>query len=461
MLISKLYYNEKELTRRSLDTLVKEGVEELTTALKLELEKQLLVRRKLEKAVGKSSYPKSTLVEKRRSQILALLNALHTVILRQEARRSKDLAGRREHLVDQVLLPEGAYCHALPITYSVLYSAVINSIAHLDLQAVGIAFPQWFLTRIVVRNSRQAISSGSKLNTEDFLKGGPAQFSRRRDLQNVPREVSFMDLLGNWVGFYTKGMKEVRLVYDKATRVLEAVRIDDGLLAAGQVAWSMDLSSVCRKSSFLAMNTPYPVNVRVAPASNKDTESVPYTLTLVVLPASIFQPTSLNMADTGTEAPYFEIQLTPVEAESQELSERAVSSETDSNSTALAMRSVAGGPHSVHTFAPTTIARTHNNSSSHPSLHTHSEHSHSTSTNRSNTAHTGPAEALRSSPRPRSTILRTAAGRTSTVKIDSEGQSLESLVFCRTVDLDRCLLDISDQGVIPLTPTTYLKLLSV
>jgi len=481
MLISKLHYNEKELQRRQLETLVKEGVEELSTILKTELEKALLERQKLQKALDKASFPKRTMLEKRRAQILPLLHALSATIQRLEARRSKDFTGPKVHLIDQLLAPEGAYSHALPITYSVLYSTVINSLAQLHQQAVGIPFPQYFLSRIVVKDAHHA---NTNINVEEFVKSGPAQFNRRKDLQNVPKQVSFMELLGNWVGFYTSGMQEVRLNYDKATRTLEAVRIDgDENLPAGQVAWSIDLSTICRKNSFLAMNTPYNVSVQVAQRGYLHTHFAPYTLTIAVLPASIFQPVSLHHSDYTAEEPYFEIQLAPLEAQviPHDLQDHANTSETDSNSTSMAMRSVASGPHSVTSFAPTTIARTHNNSSTHPSLHTRHTNNNSNqsisythpSTNNNTTNHslhtnttqtsqelTGPAQALRSSPRPRA-IPRAATSPASAASPETQDAPLESLVFCRTVDLDRCLYGFSDAGVMPLTPMTYLKLMSM
>jgi len=482
LLVSKLYYTEKELLQRPINTIVKEGLKELRALLKSELEKELLHRHDIKKVLNESiSLPKGTVYEKKRSQVLALINALDRAIVQQERRRERDSTASIVHLVDQVLQPEGAYSRATPITYSILYATVINAIANLgdhNLQAVGINFPQRFLTRIVVKNSPHGHmhrhNQTSVVNAEDFIKSGPVQFSRRKDLQNVPKEINFMDLLGDWVGFYSDGMQEVRIRYrkdkDKNTRVLEAVKIDsDQHLPAGEIAWSIDLNQISKKSKLLAMNTPYQVNVQVAQPGFTHVQSVPYTLTIVVLPASIFQPASdvalahlLTEQTQDIEAPYFELQLVPVEPERIEegFTDHSVPSDTITNSTAQAMRSINGGPQGTSTFAPTTIARTYNSSNTHPSLrspsHDHAQEEVSVSEGSSRYT-SGPRLTQRRSP-----VLRSpASGRNTVTSTDLEGgMALESLSFCRTVDLDRCLLDISDKGVTPLTPTTYLTIMN-
>ncbi len=482
LLISKLYYTEKELHQRSINTIVKEGLKELRTLLKSELEKELLHRHDIKKVLNESiSLPKGTGYEKKRSQVLALINALDRAIIQQERRRDRDPSASIVHLVDQVLQPEGAYSRATPITYSILYATVINAIANLgdhNLQAVGINFPQRFLTRIVVKNSplgHMHRHNQTVVNSEDFIKSGPAQFSRRKDLQNVPKEINFMDLLGDWVGFYSEGMQEVRIQYrkdkDKNTRVLEAVKIDsDQNLPAGEIAWSIDLNQISKKSKLLAMNTPYQVNVQVALPGYTHVQLVPYTLTIVVLPASIFQPASdvalahlLAEQTQDSDAPYFELQLVPVEPERVEegFTDHSVPSDAINNSTAQAMRSIHGGTQSASTFAPTTIARTYNSSNTHPSLRSQAsdpvEEDEVRGTEGSARYSTGPRLTQRRSP-----VLRSpASGRNTVASTDlGGGLALESLSFCRTVDLDRCLLDISDKGVTPLTPTTYLALMN-
>lgn len=479
LLVSKLYYNEQELLRRSIYSIIKDGMKELRTSLKQALEKELLDRHNLKKALQMDdAFPKGMINEKERSQILALINALHTAIIKQEARREKDHSAAIVHLVDQILQPDEVYCRATPITYSVLYSTVINAITNLgnhNLQAVGINFPQRFLTRIVVRNSQHGQFDRNKnqtVNSEEFIKSGPARFSRRRDLQNVPKEINFMDLLGDWVGFYNDGMQEVRIRYrkdkDQNLRVLEAVKIDnDQYLPAGEVAWSIDLNQVCKKSKLLAMNTPYHVNVQIAEPGHTDAQFVPYKLTIVVLPASIFQPASdvalahlLAEQVRDVEAPYFELQLVPVESERVEegFTDYSVPSDTITNSTALSMRSINGGPRRASTFAPTTIARTYNGSNNHPSLRTAPHDRPNSEEDQASPQYTaGP----RLTQRHKAVLRSSSAGRNTEATIEfGGGLALESLTFCRTVDLDRCLLDISDRGVTPLTPTTYLTIMN-
>lgn len=483
LLVSKLYYTEKELLKRSIDSITKDGIKELRALLKCELEIELLERQNIKKALSKSiSVPKGTVNQKDRSQILALINALDRAIMQFEARREYDPAASVVHLIDQVLQPEGVYSRATPITYSILYATVINAIANLgdhNLLAVGINFPQRFLTRIVVKNSLQNRlphrNQIPAVNSEEFIKSGPVRFSRRKDLQNVPKDINFMDLLGDWIGFYNDGMQEVRIRYRKDkennTRVLEAIKIDsDQYLPAGEIAWSIDLNQICKKTKLMAINTPYDVNVQIAQSGHIHAQYVPYTLTINVLPASIFQPASdvalahlLAEQTQSEEAPYFELSLKPVESKIvQGFTDSSIPSEAINNSTAHSMRSINSGSHSASTFPPTTIARTYNGHNTHPSLRSSPLHHPDDNTNvvvsSASRGGASPRLTQRRVPQPRSPT----AGRNTVANTDFGSELvLESLSFCRTVDLDRCLLYISEKGVIPLTPTTYLALMNV
>lgn len=502
MLISKLYYNEKELVQRALEPSVRKGIEDLAKAFRTELEWQFKERSKVEKSMNQESTSKATTVDKRRSQIFALIKALEATIQQQEARRLKDTSddAQPQLLLDQILQPDDIYSYPSPLTYAVLYCSVINSLPNLNIEAQGIYFLQRMLTRLVVKTPAKNLHRAGLIDAEEFVKIGPAQFNRRKDLTNVPREVNFVELLGNWIGFYGEGMKEVQLSYYKDKRLLQARRMDgDQYLPFGEVAWRMDLSDLCKKSNFLAMNTPYDVLVQIADSGFENPQFVPYTLTLVVLPASIFQPSSQSVEDgTSNTAPYIEMQLSPVLSSQRkeikpETTQPAAAVESESNSTVAAIRSHTGSDRGMSRgsgafVAPVrTILRTHNGANTHPSLYARHHGDETVLAGQTNSAagnvsyaqlrqveeeeeaaaaddHHTHSTALR----PRMPRVERAAAtrgggprsRNSSVETSAPQRALEPLVFCRTVDLDRCLLSVSEQGVIPLTPTTYLQFLS-
>jgi hypothetical protein len=235
-----------------------------------------------------------------------------------------------------------------------------------------------------------------------------------------------------------------------------------------------------------------------------------YTLTLQVLPASIFQPAVPTTAALST-APYFEIQLTPALNSDSDagfaVPADAAYPESEANSTSANMRASTDAASNAHLRRATTVVRTHTGSNSHPSLSTHGgshvdqdkENLHAdvstqTSAHESGvpdtafveatltgmkTVHSGDQTLPESAPGA-AQDASSAAVHTTSAEGGTESASAsaafpgslpgslpevqaqhppESLSFCRTVDLDRCLLDISDQGVVPLTPFTYLAIM--
>lgn len=495
LLISKLFYNEPQLKERNVDEIVQRGVDEYATAFKRELEQILSIGKKAmnnENAkMGNANRNRMSLLDKRRSQILPVIKALNAVIANMELRRLKGDDAYFEQLVDQVLQPDHIYNRGMPITYSVLYSAVLNSIDQLSVECVGIPFPRNFLSRIVVKDSyRYGRSSVAYDNftvpaaqvEQRFSKGG------RRDLTIMPvqAEVNFFHLLGNWVGFYSEGMQEVRLSFNKETQVLEARKLDgDQCVPSGEVTWRLDLSRICKKSNMLKVDTPYHVSVQIAEPGFLNPRHVLYTLQITVLSGTLFQPAS-QAVDPTSSSPYFELTLQPVITQAASYLNSSNFAELDDeqmqNSTAVNMRhGTSGGRQRRPNYyrSKVTVARTHNGQATHPSLTSHNAASNSASEQvfaenvafhaRGGGEQPEPLIAPQMPPNP--AVLSSARSSTSGFSKEGGGtliaheadvavlESLESLSFCRTPDLDRCLLDISDLGVVPLTPVTCLEIL--
>jgi hypothetical protein len=496
MLISKLHYNENELKTRDVESIIKNGIDNTAAALKYELERTLLDQRKRKKEAKKNSEKKDlTLFEKRSSSILLVINALNATIQKFEASRIKDADRDYEQLVDQILQPDEDYSRAMPITYSVLYCSVVNALPNLHVEAVGIPFPRNFLSRIVVKSPpKNFLSSGAVEPGKFGLSSRKGRVDKKDQI--VPSEMNIFHLLGNWVGFYSEGMQEVKIGFDPLTRQLVARKIDgDRCVPAGEVTWCLDLSRICKTSNMLEVGRPYEVSAQVAHPGYKSPQFVLYTLTLQVLPASIFQPAVPTTAALSA-APYVEIQLTPVLNSDVGFTvpTEAVLPESEANSTSANMRASTDTAGNAHLRRGTTVVRTHTGSSSHPSLSTHSGDRSAdkaasptdtsvqgsaghqegvTSSAFVETTLTGMKTAQSSSPQPEeltpnamhtpSTEAGTETSNTAFPEGTPEPQQalhpFESLSFCRTVDLDRCLLDISDQGVVPLTPFTYLAIM--
>lgn len=483
LLISKLYYNEKQLKERRVDEIVQKGIDEWAAAFKVELEQLLLAKQKVDTEnakMGNANRNRMSLLDKRRSQILPVINALNALILKQEARRLKSNDTEYEQLVDQILQPDSVYSRGMPITYSVVYSAVLNSIQQLNVECVGIPFPRNFLSRIVVKDAyRYGKSSVAydnfTLSSDQVEKRFTKGARKEHTAFPLQSEVNFFHLLGNWVGFYNEGMQEVRLSFNKETQVLEARKLDgDQFVPSGEITWRLDLGRICKKSNLLKVDTPYNVSVQIAQPGFTNPRYVLYTLKISVLSGSIFQPAS-QQTDPSNCSPYFELQLQPVITQTATYvnAPSTTEVEVEQNSTAINMRQGTGGTGGRQRpsyRSRTTVARTHNGQVTHPSLTSSSnavattpataeQHAHNTSY----CAHGGSehTEPLLVPQLPAVSASANIAPGTHSAGVADESilEALETLSFCRTPDLDRCLLDISDQGVIPLTPLTCLEVL--
>ncbi|KAJ1428013.1 hypothetical protein B484DRAFT_431389 [Ochromonadaceae sp. CCMP2298] len=500
LLISKLFYSAEELQYRDVDAIVAEGVETYAAVLRAEVERRLREKQAREDiaAINLASYqraqesssgspkrsnfpqltPPASLLERRRRLLLQVINALNTVILEREAVRP--VGEDYEHLMDRVFQPEFAYYRGMPITYAAVWGAVLNSL-HCSVQAVGVAFPRNFLSRLVVRHDGEwseanadqvkgkgppaggdkSSSAGDEaLSLIDVLFGSgtapaytPATRRRRRkssaalnaallldaeqheqrlaleagvapDLAQAQaqaqalgelEEVGLRQLEGEWVGFYGSGLQEVRVFFNTQTRCLEALKVDgDECVPAGEVTWSLDVSGVARGGAVLKVGAQYPVAVQVAQQGFSNARFTAYTLKLNALPSEIFQPRSGGVVGE----PYYEMQLEPVlDSASGSASSRTVSY-TASGQPAISVTQAGEG--------------------------------------RSSSRGGGEMLSVRGADTPADAMTGVA---TQNPSIETSGPPLGSISFCRTRDLDRCLLDISDRGVVPLTPVTYLAVM--
>jgi len=368
----------------------------------------------------------------------------------------------------------------------------------------------------------------------------------QQEQQRALNQVSYSQLLGEWVGFYDTGLQQVRIEYNAELLRLEAIKLDgDEFVPAGQLSWSMDLrhllvqaeggvahgnnltsdkkniitnddnsnqqhdDSADKKNSvhalleeqhstavMLDVGEEYDVFVQFAQSGFENAQLVPYRLKISALPSDIFIPESVlarararaaDAAAAGEEdvddvvawqsalgssprsgkqhkqqqqqqqhresddkeevvvdgidlwdrSPYYEIQLEPV----------------------VRTQVVDGGDHvsasinsrqPIQRLAYTAFA---NNSISSMGMIRDSDSSDSSAVGGAAAAVVdvegggagGAGGAV--SPQEEAEIVTTAPSSAPTIH------------FCRTMDMDRCLLDISDRGVVPLTPVTYLAVM--
>ena len=538
LLISKLYYNGSELKNRNIDEIVKNGINDISKLLKRELEKILLDRKIIEmKATEKlktemKNDNNMTLQDRRRSKILPIINALNITIQKVESRRLKDELLDHEYFIDQIIQPYNTIYHstrAMPIIYSILYCSILNTLQqqqHISIEAIGIPFPRNFLSRIVVKGSQRNSTVEAPLydkfglpilkhthtetptTTSSSSNTGTGNNKRFiKNPQNIPTEVNFFHLAGQWIGFYTEGMQEIKIMIDHSKHLLIAYKIDgDKYVPTGEIAWQIDIKDICKNSNMLKIGVGYRVAVQIAKEGYKQPCFVLYTLTLHALPSNIFQPMTTTTA-VLSNTPYFEIQLEPIiQSDEQQYapSTDLTQPESEMNSTSANMRNSATGQRR-DTRSTTTIVRTHTGASTHPSLSTNNsttrssnsanstsivsrgdklptdrEDRHmmrignqqvevvdipSTTTTSSNTTtdshqiETDTTDTLPESGSQTAVDASTGGTTEDSSSDNTDWSALESLSFCRTVDLDRCLLDISDQGVVPLTPMTYLTIM--
>jgi hypothetical protein len=248
----------------------------------------------------------------------------------------------------------------------------------------------------------------------------------------------------------------------------------DECVPAGELTWSMsmDISGVSgvAGSAVLRVGEQYNVLVQVAQRGFGNPEFIPYTLKLTALPGGVFLPGSggggarggagvggrggvgAGVGMGGAGDPYYEIQLEPVPDRASGTSSRTVSYTASGNQPAISVTLSAlsasagdssrgggggggggGGRGSAGSAGRSSGAHTHGADSS--------------SSGVSSGADLAPAELV-------------SVAEASAVH-ERQGPPLGTISFCRTRDLDRCLLDISDRGVVPLTPVTYLSIMKV
>lgn len=242
LLVSKMFYNEAELHARDVDTIYRDWLEATTDELKTELELVIEDRRNMTRLL-KEIYPdlkffRGGLIEKRRKRVFPVLVALDNLIRRKENERLRDRSNDYEHLVDQVIHPDTVYDRAMPITYSVIYCALVNAL-EVELHAFGIGFPKNFLSRILVKNTSNATNNLLQAEKDYALARGG---SIKGKMSNVEK-VNVFTLPGNWVVSAESRFFEVVLRYDHNNHMLEAMMVFSHASLPVKL-WQLDLSTL-------------------------------------------------------------------------------------------------------------------------------------------------------------------------------------------------------------------------
>lgn len=224
-LISNLNYNEKQLENRDIKYLFDTFLSSMNEELQAEVQKLLSSRRDLNLPKEELSY-----MDKRRKRIFYVLMALDKLIRRKEFDRIR--GNRYEHFIDQIIQPQSDYLRGMPITYSVLYCSLVNSL-DIDLEAYGVPFPKHFLSRIVVKNYANADDHMLTLEQQDdtvspFHSQGGSAFTWRELRKSGPQQVSVQTLTGSWVCCTDSGFSEFQFVYDKENMCLKGSMVLSG-----------------------------------------------------------------------------------------------------------------------------------------------------------------------------------------------------------------------------------------
>jgi hypothetical protein len=217
-LISRLYYNEEQLKSRDIKQLFDSFISSMNYELQTEVESVLINRREFKLPREELSY-----MDKRRKRIFYVMMALDKLIRRKEQFRVR--GSNYEHLIDQIIQPQNDYLRGMPITYSVLYCSLINSL-DIDLEAYGIPFPKHFLSRIIVKNYANADDSMLQLEQNEF--SGPTVDSLEpsnftwHDASKYKEAMNIHSLTGSWICCTDTGFSEFQITYNKEKMRLEA-----------------------------------------------------------------------------------------------------------------------------------------------------------------------------------------------------------------------------------------------
>lgn len=232
-LIYKLYHTERQLQSRSLQEMYNRWMIRMTSNLKYRLNQWTQSRQEED---GIMNLP---LKERRRRSIYYLILALDELI--REIEEAQFNGEGEEQLVDQVFLPFSDCGRDLRITYSVVYSALINRLEQQEFEAFGVPFPKHFLTRLVTRqvdHHHNGTSPFPRSSSESDLLVKP-KASRLR----LQESVAAGEITGKWLCTTEDGFSEICLEYHQATNTLQAVRVDvkNGKVQPDKVVWSLVL----------------------------------------------------------------------------------------------------------------------------------------------------------------------------------------------------------------------------
>ncbi|RYH32003.1 hypothetical protein EON65_01430 [archaeon] len=272
LLISKLFYSEQELKLRNLNDIYRQWMEPKCHEMRTEFMKvsTFAGKHRLENSISTLG----PIVEQRR-RIFYALQALDTLIKRHEKVREEGSA--YEHLVDQVMRPCSEYYRAVPITYSVIYTSLLNSL-NIGLQAYGISYPKHFLSRLVLkshsRNSSTANEILSSSPNNDHIRS-PAKAARYRSksfakIFKAVETVSVYRLLGSWCCSAHNGFYEINLSYDPHTHILQARSVDKsscGQLVLSKILWQVSFENT-KQISTINLDQEYVGTVHQSSSSN-------------------------------------------------------------------------------------------------------------------------------------------------------------------------------------------------
>lgn len=285
LLVSKLYCSEQELKFRNLSEIYLQWMEPKSQELRTEFMRILAAANKngLDSDISKCE----PIVQQKR-RIFYALQALDALIKKYESGREEGSA--YEHLVDQVMKPSSAYYRAVPITYAVIYTSLLNSL-NIGLQAYGISYPKHFLSRLVLKAPSRlsmgtpaandvASSSSSTEQPKPPVKAARYRSKSFAKIFKAVETVSVYRLLGSWCCSAHNGFYEINLSYDPHTHVFQArsvVKPSEGALASSKVLWQVSLfDSAAKQSSTVNLDQEYVGTVHhTSNPSDKEASATP------------------------------------------------------------------------------------------------------------------------------------------------------------------------------------------
>lgn len=406
LLVSRLFYTEQELQSRHLQLLFDSFLRKTAAELQKELD-FVLIQRRNSRFIS-LPYPES-LQERRRQRVFSVLVALDRLIKKKEQQRVR--GQEYEHLVDQIFLPDSRYLRGMPITYSVLYCSLLNALDGTQLMAFGIAFPKHFLSRLAVQQPVSVLPAMTSAQLLSSIKGdgeGGSFFINSETSKVAVPTIVATSLTGSWVCVTDRNFFEVSLSVD-TTR---------GLLLASLVSLSVGrVEETPQKLLWSIPLTPQPSK----PSNFHDMESKAAKSKRGKGQQQQFRQQQLEL-QIGRD--YSGILCQEVD----------VTPPNDNNSTStVAQTEIVETPCTLRIMQPSAAAMNALRSSSLPIQ----------------------GDGLELQIRFRSSVDLSPASEQDNNNSNAAMQDFSNN-YCRLSDLDNCLIDFSDGGVVPITPATYL-----